>query len=112
MSGQAAEAGPLSYTAHFAEYEAHTRGIGSRLLARWGYVAGRGLGARGQGMPAPLEVRVPGKRNTALICPSCMFNSTAADVCAAERSLHMSTRKPAKELVHSCCKRLTVSASG
>ena len=72
MSVQAAEAGPLSDTAHFAEYEAHTRGIGSRLLARWGYVAGRGLGARGQGMPAPLEVRAPG-----LCCVRLWFACTA-----------------------------------
>jgi len=54
---QAAEAGPQSETVHFAGFEAHTRGIGSRLLARWGYVSGQGLGVRGQGMPAPLQAR-------------------------------------------------------
>lgn len=86
LPGQAAEAGPLSDTAHFAEFEAHTRGVGSRLLARWGYVAGRGLGAHGQGMPAPLEVRAP-KLLAASALPSVPLHhfSPAADA-RCERS--------------------------
>ncbi|GFR44173.1 hypothetical protein Agub_g5346, partial [Astrephomene gubernaculifera] len=38
----AAAAGALDDTALFADWEAHGRGVASRLLARMGYVRGRG----------------------------------------------------------------------
>ncbi len=44
----AAAAGALSDTAALADWEAHSRGVASRLLVRMGYVAGKGLGARGE----------------------------------------------------------------
>jgi len=78
--GQAAEAGPQSDTAHFADFEAHTRGIGSRLLARWGFVSGRGVGPRGNGMSAPLEARRHTLRKIAFaIC--CCLQGRDAFVC-------------------------------
>eukprot|EP00879_Flechtneria_rotunda_P009125 GHRR01009554.1.p1 GENE.GHRR01009554.1~~GHRR01009554.1.p1 ORF type:complete len:629 (+),score=317.73 GHRR01009554.1:1408-3294(+) len=39
----------------FAHFEAHTTGIGSRLMASWGWVEGQGLGRARQGRPEPLQ---------------------------------------------------------
>jgi hypothetical protein len=44
----AAEAGPQTDTVHFADWEAHNRGIASKLLARMGFVKGSGLGRLGE----------------------------------------------------------------
>ena len=41
-----------------AAFEQHTRGIGSKLLAAMGFVAGRGLGRDGKGIVAPVDVQV------------------------------------------------------
>jgi hypothetical protein len=43
----------------FAAFEQHTRGFGSRYLAKFAYTAGAGLGRAGQGTAAPL---VPSSR--------------------------------------------------
>uniref|UniRef100_A0A061SA30 G-patch domain-containing protein n=1 Tax=Tetraselmis sp. GSL018 TaxID=582737 RepID=A0A061SA30_9CHLO len=52
----AAAVGPQTDVAHFAEWEGHTRGIASKMMAAMGYVRGRGLGADGSGRALPLEV--------------------------------------------------------
>jgi hypothetical protein len=46
-----------------ADWEQHTRGFGSKLLARMGYKAGRGLGKRSDGRidPVPVTILPPGK---------------------------------------------------
>jgi hypothetical protein len=44
---QAAAAGRQTDTAHFADWEVHSRGIASKLLARMGFVRGKGLGRSG-----------------------------------------------------------------
>lgn len=41
----------------WAQWEAHSRGVGSRILDKMGYVRGRGLGSRGTGMAAPIQVQ-------------------------------------------------------
>ena len=56
MHLQAAAAGPQTDTAHFAGWEAHTRGVGSKLMAAMGYRQGQGLGPHNAGAAAPIEV--------------------------------------------------------
>ncbi|CAG0883198.1 unnamed protein product [Darwinula stevensoni] len=40
------------------EWEKHTKGIGSKLMAKMGYVLGQGLGRRGEGRTEPVEAVV------------------------------------------------------
>lgn len=42
----------------FRDWEKHTRGIGSRLMAQMGYVMGTGLGRNGEGRLEPVEALV------------------------------------------------------
>jgi hypothetical protein len=56
----AAEAGPQTDTAHFADWETHSRGIASKLLARMGSVKGSGLGVGGEGRGRERDVRLRG----------------------------------------------------
>ena len=58
---KAAGEGAQQETASFAEWEQHTRGIASRIMARLGYVQGRALGQRGSGLTAPLQVNLVGR---------------------------------------------------
>ena len=44
-------------------FEAHTRGMGSRLMERSGWASGQGLGKRQQGGPLPLGVEDRGGRH-------------------------------------------------
>jgi hypothetical protein len=39
----------------FGAFERHTTGIGSRLLGRWGWQQGRGLGREAQGIAEPIR---------------------------------------------------------
>lgn len=43
----AAKAGRQTDVTHFADWEQHSRGIGSKLMARMGYIKGQGLGRAG-----------------------------------------------------------------
>ncbi|KAK9821841.1 hypothetical protein WJX74_003266 [Apatococcus lobatus] len=55
---QAAKLGAQTDTAHFANWESHTRGIGSKLMSGMGYKRNQGLGRSLTGSQAPLEVRL------------------------------------------------------
>ncbi|KAF9680691.1 hypothetical protein SADUNF_Sadunf06G0147900 [Salix dunnii] len=40
----------------FGEFEVHTKGFGSKMMGKMGFIQGRGLGKDGQGMAQPIEV--------------------------------------------------------
>ncbi|XP_029633880.1 zinc finger CCCH-type with G patch domain-containing protein [Octopus sinensis] len=50
-------------TVALGEWETHTKGIGSQLMAKMGYIAGQGLGRNNEGKiePIPIEVLPAGK---------------------------------------------------
>eukprot|EP00775_Hariotina_reticulata_P013584 gene13584-13709_t len=59
----AAAAGVSNDTVNFADWEVHSRGIASRLLARMGFKRGGGLGRTGAGISVPLEISIlPSKK--------------------------------------------------
>lgn len=45
-----------STSSDFGSFEVHTKGFGSKIMAKMGYVEGEGLGKDGKGMSAPIEV--------------------------------------------------------
>ncbi|KAK7489815.1 hypothetical protein BaRGS_00018997, partial [Batillaria attramentaria] len=47
---------PPQTTAAMGEWEAHTRGIGSKLMSKMGYIPGQGLGSSGQGKAEPVPI--------------------------------------------------------
>ncbi|XP_073436915.1 zinc finger CCCH-type with G patch domain-containing protein isoform X2 [Dendrobates tinctorius] len=52
------EVGVTPCSSEFAGWEAHTRGIGSKLMARMGYEIGKGLGKNSEGRVEPVQAVV------------------------------------------------------
>ncbi|XP_067662234.1 zinc finger CCCH-type with G patch domain-containing protein-like isoform X1 [Haliotis asinina] len=54
---------PPKTTAALGEWEQYTKGIGSKLMAKMGYITGQGLGVRGEGRaePVPIQLLPQGK---------------------------------------------------
>ncbi|XP_012945956.1 zinc finger CCCH-type with G patch domain-containing protein [Aplysia californica] len=47
---------PLQTTEKLGAWEAHTKGIGSKLMAKMGYITGQGLGRHGDGRAEPVPI--------------------------------------------------------
>lgn len=86
-------------TGALGDWEKHTKGIGSRLMAKMGYIHGCGLGKLGEGRLEPVEAQVfpPGKS-----LDHCMALREAAggdaDLFKAERKHRVLQRKMFKRL--------------
>ncbi|KAK1554583.1 hypothetical protein Q3G72_014281 [Acer saccharum] len=50
------ESESIARLTHFGAFEVHTKGFGSKMMAKMGFVEGGGLGKDGQGMSKPIEV--------------------------------------------------------
>ena len=73
---QAANLAAQTDTVHFANWEAHTRGIGSKLMLGMGFRQNQGLGRTLTGSQAPLEV-----------CPWVYSSNSKVPVTAACRTV-------------------------
>ncbi|KAI6646013.1 hypothetical protein LOD99_13266 [Oopsacas minuta] len=57
-------------------WERHTRGIGSKLMSRMGYIPGSGLGVEGNGIKDPVEIVVLPKRRSLDQCMESKLKGT------------------------------------
>lgn len=82
------EPGPAAHgtcSSAFAGWEAHTRGIGSRLLAKMGYQFGKGLGRHAEGRVEPIHAVVLPRGKSLDHCAEVLQKRTAAGKAGAHR---------------------------
>lgn len=79
-----------------AEWEIHTKGIGSKLMTKMGYVWGQGLGKNGEGIIEPIE---------AFVLPS----GKSLDVCMQLKEKN-SLKDPLKEKIKLKARKLAIKA--
>ncbi|KAM4604494.1 zinc finger CCCH-type with G patch domain-containing protein-like, partial [Discoglossus pictus] len=77
-------------TSGFAGWEAHTRGIGSKLLARMGYEFGKGLGRNGEGRVEPIQAVLLPKGKSLDQCVAIQLRKR----CGAQRPSKPRRRRP------------------
>ncbi len=74
-------------TESLGDWEKHTRGVGSRLMAKMGYVTGSGLGKKGEGRVAPVPATVYPTGKSLDWCMEAREKAGGGDVLTAERML-------------------------
>lgn len=79
----------------FGDWEKHTRGIGSRLMEKMGYVAGSGLGKEGEGRLEPVQAMVfpAGRSLGKILCLLLDLIRKGKTQCHFARPLHGASRK-------------------
>lgn len=83
-------------TAEFCGWEAHTRGIGSKLLMKMGYELGKGLGKTLSGRVEPVQAVVLPKGHSLDICAELTQRKTAAAIAKNNPTSHKRKAKKKK----------------
>ncbi|XP_067287173.1 zinc finger CCCH-type with G patch domain-containing protein [Pseudorasbora parva] len=83
-------------SAEFCGWEAHTRGIGSKLLLKMGYELGKGLGKTLSGRVEPVQAVVLPKGRTLDVCAELTQRKTAASIAKDNPASHKPKAKRRK----------------
>lgn len=79
-----------STSSNFGSFEVHTKGFGSKMMAKMGYVEGEGLGKDGKGMSAPIKV-IQRPKSLGL---GMTFEESSSEPLKAAKQSGGSTRRP------------------
>ena len=63
--------------------QAHERGIGSKIMASMGFIAGRGLGKSGAGIAAPIQVQASAVLQVIAVIVTRTVSSTQQTACCS-----------------------------